>query len=405
MKFVVVILDGAAGFGIESLAGRTTLAAAQTPILDLMATQGTVGLSRTVPEGIEPSSSVACTSILGFDPIKYYVGRGAIEAAAQGIKLAPNEIAMRINTLTLEDGTMRSYAGGHIVDADSRAIVTRLGQHLNDDTFTFYPGHAYRHILVVRDHPELLDLAYTPPHDISDKSIDGQLPRGEGADLLLRLMERAHEVLKDDPTNAELLKRGSLSITDIWPFWPGAAPSGLVPFTEARAGKRAVMTSGVDLLHGLAELFGFQWLELEGVTDGLDNDFGGQLEGALAALEAGSDLAVVHVEAPDEMGHAGDVKAKITAIESIDREIMSRLLAYGKQHASEGLRVLAMPDHYTPIAIKTHEGIPVPFLIWGTGIEPNGAVAYNEEAAAETGLALDPAGYEVMDLLLTPLSS
>jgi 2,3-bisphosphoglycerate-independent phosphoglycerate mutase len=418
MKYVVVILDGAAGWPLEELGGATTLAAAQTPILDLLASQGAVGLSRTVPEGMEASSSAACTSILGFDPQANYVGRGAIEAAAQGIVLAADEVALRINTLTLEGGIMRSYAGGHIASPDSRAIVARLGAQLNDETFTFYPGHAYRHILVVKGHPELLELEFTPPHDISDQPVAGQLPRGGrggGAELLLRLMERAHEVLKDDPTNAALSERGSLSITDIWPFWPGAAPAGLRSFSEVRGGLRAAMTSGVDLLHGLAELFGFRWLELAGVTDGLDNDFIAQVEGALAALAGGgtdesgtgdgaADVAVIHVEAPDEMGHAGDIEKKIHAIECIDRDIMTRLFAYGKQQArstgGEGFRLLAMPDHYTPIATKTHEGLPVPFLLWGDGVSPNGANSYSEEAAAATGLALDPEGWRVMDMLL-----
>jgi len=354
---------------------------------------------------MEPSSSAACTSILGFDPKANYVGRGAIEAAAQGIKLAEDEVAMRLNTLTLEDGKMRSYAGGHIATPDSRAIVARLGELLNDDVFTFYPGSAYRHILVVKGHPEVLDLGYTPPHDISDKSIDGHLPRGKGDELLLRLMDRAHEALKDDPTNARLLAEEELPITDIWPFWPGAAPAGLRGFSEVRDGLRGAMTSGVDLLHGLAELFGFEWLDLPGVTDGLDNNFAGQADGALARLDDDSaDLVVIHVEAPDEMGHAGDIEKKCYAIECIDRDIMTRLFSYGRKHAldngGEGFRLLAMPDHYTPIATKTHEGEPVPFLLWGDGIEPNGATAYNEEAAGATGLALDPAGYEVMDLLL-----
>jgi len=406
MKYAVVILDGAGDWPLEELEGKTALAGAQTPIMDMMAKQGAVGVARTIPEGLEPSSNAACTSILGYDPMANNVGRGAIEAAAQGITLAPDELAMRVNTLTILDGVMASYAGGHIPTPDSRAMVARLGELLNDEVFTFYPGMAYRHILVVKGHPEILDLAYTPPHDISDKSVEGELPRGgAGAELLLRLMVAAHEALKNDPYNARIIEEGGLPITDIWPFWPGAAPANLLPFSEARGGLRGAMTSGVDLLRGLAALFGFDWLEVPGVTDGLDNDFAGQAEAGLDALESGAtDVVVIHVEAPDEMGHAGDVEKKVYAIERIDRDIMTRLFAFGKQHArsagGEGFRLLAMPDHYTPVATKTHEGEPVPFLLWGDGIEPNGASAYSEEAAAETGLVLDPAGYQVMDLLL-----
>jgi 2,3-bisphosphoglycerate-independent phosphoglycerate mutase len=322
---------------------------------------------------------------------------------------------------------MASYAGGHIATPDSRAIVARLADALNDETFTLSPGKAYRHILVVKGHPELLDVRYTPPHDISDRPVAEFLPQGPGADLLLGLMEAARPLLLADPTNARLADENRCMITDIWPFWPGTAPAGLRSFAELRGGLRAAMTSGVDLLRGLSVLFGFRFLELDGVkvTDGLDNDFAGQAEGALAALEADeADVVVIHVEAPDEMGHAGDIEAKLDAIEAIDRDIVSRLLGYGSQHggaggggegaagegggadadegvgAGEGVRILAMPDHYTPIATKTHEGIPVPFLLWGSGIEPNGAENYSEEAAAATGLTLDPDGWRVMDLLL-----
>jgi 2,3-bisphosphoglycerate-independent phosphoglycerate mutase len=356
---------------------------------------------------MEVSSNGACTSILGYDPVANFVGRGAIEAAAQGITLAPDEIAMRINTLTIQDGMMTSYAGGHISTEESTAIVQRLAEKLNDDTFTIYPGKAYRHILVVKNYAEVLELGYTPPHDISDKPIDGHTPRdesgGSGADKLLALMAAAHEVLVDDPTNAARITTGKLPITDIWPFWPGAAPSGLVPFEEAR-GMRGIMNSGVDLLRGLAVLFGLDFQEVPGVTDGLDNDFAAQADYALKALdEDGYDLAVIHVEAPDEMGHQGLTDHKIQAINHIDRDIMTRVMGYAKRNSKEnggpGVRVLAMPDHYTPIATRTHEGDPVPFIVWGDDIESNGANAYSEVEAEGTGLALDPAGYEVMDLL------
>ncbi|MCL2680379.1 MAG: 2,3-bisphosphoglycerate-independent phosphoglycerate mutase [Coriobacteriia bacterium] len=411
MKYAIVILDGAADHKLGQLNNQTALEAATTPILDLMAQQGTVGLARTVPEGMEVSSNAACTSILGYDPVANFAGRGAIEAAAQGIKLAADEVAMRINTVSILDGHMESYAGGNIKTADSHAIVTRLGEHLNDDTFTFYPGKAYRHILVVKGYPAVLDLDYTPPHDLSDMPIGiDELPRGgQGEDprRLLELMAAAHEILKDDPTNARLIAEGELPITDIWPFWPGSAPRDVQSFKDAR-GLSASMTSSVDLLRGLAVLFDINFMEVDGVTDGLDNDFGAQAEAATLAFESGdADLVVIHVEAPDEMGHQGDIVKKIHAIEMIDREIMTRLFAYAKQRAAAAgeenasdFRILAMPDHFTPIVSRTHEGDPVPFLIWGGGIDSNGAAAYSEEAAAATGLALDPDGYEVLNLLL-----
>lgn len=396
MKYIVVILDGAADWKNDELDGRTALEAASLPILDTMARQGIVGMAKTVPDGIEPSSSAACTSIVGYHPKENYVGRAAIEASAMGIKLADNEIALRINTLNIEDGIMKSYACGHITTPESRAIVERLAAELNDDTFTFYPGVAYRHILVVKDHPELLDLTYTSPHDITDKPIEGQLPRGgEGAQLLLDLMERAHELLLDDPTNKIRRAAGEMVCTDIWPFWPGSAPAQMVPFAE-KFGKTAALSSGVDLLFGIAQIFGLDQLRIKGVTDGPDNDYVAQALESLDALED-HDVVVIHIEAPDEMGHAGDAQGKVEALETIDRKVMARVMGYAK--SAGNTRVLAMPDHPTPLELKTHVNEPVPFIIWGEGIESNGAFGYTEAAAKSTELLLDP-GCQVMEVLL-----
>jgi len=390
MKHVVLICDGAAGWPLPELGGMTTLEAAETPHLDAMAAAGLVGMAQTVPPGTEPSSSAACTSILGYDPVRDAVGRGAIEAASMGIELAPDEVALRVNLVAIRDGLMASYSCGHITTEESRAIVADLQMALGDETFTFHPGVAYRHILVVRGHPGLTELAYTPPHDISDKPVAGESPRGDGAQVLLDLMERARPVLAASAANRARAARGEVAATDIWPFWPGVAPGGLAPFSE-RWGLSAAMTSGVDLLNGLAVLLGIDRLEIDGVTDGHDNDYAAQAEGALAALDD-HDLVVVHVESPDEEGHAGDVAGKVAAIEAIDREIVARLRGLRE------VRVLAMPDHPTPVALKTHVGEAVPFVLWGPGVPPSGASGFNESACS-AGMPVDP-GYEVMRLLV-----
>lgn len=395
MKYVIVILDGAAGWPLAELGERTTLEAAQTPILDRLAGEGLTGLAQTVPPGTEPSSSAACTSILGYDPVADYVGRGAIEAASMGIELADDEVALRLNTLTLADGIMRSYACGHIATEESRAIVSRLALQLDDETFRLYPGVAYRHILVVKGHPELLDVSYTPPHDISDRPVAGHLPSGPGSGLLLDLMDRARPLLALDPTNESRVKAGQLPCTDIWPFWPGVRPAGLVPFAQMR-GVSGALTSGVDLLNGLAVLTGLDRLDIAGVTGGSDNDYATQAEEALAALDD-HDLVVIHVESPDEEGHAGSVAAKLAAIEAIDAHVMTRVVAMATSRGD--VRVLAMPDHPTPIALKTHVGEPVPFIVWGEGIGASGAPGYSERAAADAGLVVDP-GRGVVDILL-----
>jgi 2,3-bisphosphoglycerate-independent phosphoglycerate mutase len=392
VKYVVIILDGAAGWPLPELGSRTTLQEASTPHLDRLATEGTVGLAQTVPDGMEPSSSAACMSILGYDPEADYVGRGAIEAASMGIELAADEVALRLNLVTIEQDIMRSYAAGHIPTEESAAIVTDLGEALDDGTYSLHPGIAYRHILVVKGHSELLETTFTPPHDISDRPVADHLPRGEGAEIALQYMEWARPVLENNGVNRCRIDEGALGVTDVWPFWPGVAPEGMVPFGQLR-GARAALTSGVDLLNGLARLTGITRLEIAGVSDGPDNDYVAQAEGALAALED-HDVVIIHVEAPDEAGHAGDVAAKISGIEAIDAHIVSRVL-----ESPHELRLLAMPDHPTPIALKTHIGEAVPFILWGPGIPSNGARSYDEAQATSTGLRLDP-GRNVMDLLL-----
>lgn len=394
MKYVVVILDGASGWPLDELGGKTCLQAANTPHLDALAASGRVGLAQTVPPGTEPSSSAACTSILGYNPVADYVGRGAIEAASMGIELAADEIALRMNTVTITDGIMTSYAAGHISTEESRAIVLDLAEALDDEQVKLYPGVAYRHICVVKGHPELLEASYTPPHDISDQPVAAHLPAGEGSELLHDLSARARKVLAANSVNSCRVAEGNLPVTDVWFFWPGSAPAGMTPFTERR-GVNAAMTSGVDLLNGLAVLFGIDRLSIAGVTDGADTDYAAQAQGALAAL-ADHDLVVIHIESPDEEGHAGNVRGKIEAIEAIDREVVSRV-----RDCSEEIRILAMPDHATPIELKTHVGEPVPFILWGPGIEPDVAVAYDQNEAARTGLVVDP-GRGVMDLLLAP---
>jgi 2,3-bisphosphoglycerate-independent phosphoglycerate mutase len=392
VKYCIVILDGASGWPIEELEGRTTLAAARTPDLDALAAVGLTGLAATVPAGMEPSSSAACTSILGYDPVADYVGRGAIEAASMGISLAPDEVALRMNLVNVTGGLMASYSCGHISTTESRAIVADLAETLTDETFRFYPGVSYRHILVAKGHPELLDTTFTPPHDITGKPVEGHMPSGPGSQVLLDLMACARLALEQSGPNISRREMDEVAATDIWPFWPGRAPQGLMPFRERR-GISAALTSGVDLLNGLAVLTGIDRLDIPGITDGPDNDYAAQAEQALRALRH-YDLVVVHVETPDEAGHAGDIAAKMAGIEAIDREVVRRARDYG-----EGLRVLCMPDHPTPIAMKTHVGEPVPFVLAGPGIAHNGASAFDEAQAAATGLMVDP-GRGVMDLLL-----
>ncbi len=391
MKYVVLIPDGAAGWPLNDRGGKTCLELARTPNLDAMAREGRTGMAITVPEGMEPSSACACMSIMGYDPAVYFTGRGPIEAKSLGLELEKGEVAFRCNLVTIEDGVMRSFNAGHITDAESRPFIELLNKSLGDERIRFHQGVGYRHILTVKDGAGYLQAMCTPPHDIPEKPIAGFLPQGPGSDFLNDLMERSTGILEDHPVNKAREERGKLPATMIWLFWGGEGISDFPPFYD-RFRLRAAMTSGVGLLEGLADLTGIKVLKIPGVTDNIDNDYAAQGDGALRALEE-RDLVFVHVEAPDESGHEALVDEKIRSIEMIDELIASKLRARGD------LRVLAMPDHPTPIAIKTHVREPVPFVLWGPGLESNGAESFSEISASRTGLFVEH-GHALMEMLV-----
>jgi 2,3-bisphosphoglycerate-independent phosphoglycerate mutase len=392
-RYVVLIMDGAAGWPLAELGGRTCLAAADTPNLDWIASRGTVGTAATVPAGMEPSSAAACMSIIGYDPRSYQMGRGAIEAASLDIEMGPDDVAFRCNLVTVIDGVMADYSAGHIPSSQSHEIVRRLKAVLDSDEVTLYPGLSYRHILKVSGHPDWADAVCTPPHDIHGKPVGDHTPKGPGAEALSMLMSESVEALAHDPLNRERLASGASPATTIWPFWPGKPPAHAPRFDELRQ-VRAALTSPVDLLNGLARIFSIDRLAIHGVTDGDDNDYAGQMEGALAALDD-HDLVFVHVESPDEAAHAGDVSRKIAAIERIDRDMVLRLI----EHSSRcPLRVLVLPDHPTPIELRTHIGEPVPFVAFGPGIAAGGSTGLDELTAAGSGLRFEAT--ELLDRLI-----
>jgi 2,3-bisphosphoglycerate-independent phosphoglycerate mutase len=392
MKYIVLIIDGAAGLPVPENGGKTSLEKAVTPNLDAMAAEGSLGLASTVPPGMEPGSAVACMSVIGYDPRIYYKGRASIEAASMGIAIGRGEAAFRCNLVTVLDGKMRDYSAGHITSGEAKAIIQTLEEKLGSDLIKFYPGVSYRHILKLKGHENALDAICTPPHDISGKPVAGYLPRGKGSGILLDLMTRSEAILKDHPVNIARKQRGQLPATTIWLFW-GSGPALDMPSFKKAYSLKAAMTSGVDLLKGLAKMSGMDILDIKGVTDGPDNDNAAQVEGALNALKK-HDLAVIHIEAPDEAGHTGDIKGKVSAIEKIDEDVVSRLRKY-----RGGLRVLIMPDHPTPISVRTHTPDPVPFLLWGNGIKANGAKRFTEAEAKRTGVFIGE-GYKIMGQLV-----
>jgi 2,3-bisphosphoglycerate-independent phosphoglycerate mutase len=393
MKYCVLIIDGAAGLPLLERSGKTSLELAHIPNLDGLAREGLVGLCRTVPRGMEPSSACACMSVLGYDPRVYYRGRSAIEARSMGVTIGDGEVTFRCNLVAVRDGRMWDYSSGHISAAEAGELISALNQSLGNNNIGFYPGVSYRHILKLKGVEATLEASCTPPHDIPGRPIAEFLPRGPGSELLRDLMKRSQAVLKDHPVNARRRERGEVPATMIWLFWGSGRVPEMPPFRQVY-GLRAALTSGVDLLRGLGKMMGMDILAIPGVTDGLDNDGSAQVAGALAALED-HDLVAVHVEAPDEAAHAGSADDKIAAIENIDREVVGELRAW----KGDSLRVLVMPDHPTPIAARTHSPEPVPFVLWGPGFKANGAQGFTEAEAQERNLLLDP-GYSIMSRLV-----
>jgi 2,3-bisphosphoglycerate-independent phosphoglycerate mutase len=287
---------------------------------------------------------------------------------------------------------MSDYSAGHIGDREAHALIEALNKGLGSEAIRFYPGVSYRHICKIEGHTDTLQAACTPPHDIPNKPIADYLPHGTGSDLLRDLMARSMDVLRDHPVNKAREARGEPPATMVWLFW-GSGEIPRLPSFKKVYGLSAAMTSGVDLLRGLAKMAGIKNLDIPGVTDGMGNDFTAQVSGALNTLD-NYDLVVIHIEAPDEAAHGGHIDDKIKAIERVDKEMMGRILAYKK----DSLRVLALPDHATPIEVRTHVADPVPFLLWGSGFESAGTGAFSEKEAKSAGIFIKD-GYTIMSKL------
>ncbi len=393
MKYCVLIIDGAAGRPLAERGGKTSLELAHTPNLDAMAQEGTVGLVRTVPAGMEPSSTCACMSLLGYDPRQHHLGRAAIEARSMGVNIEEGEVVFRCSLVAVRDGRMWDHSAGHISSSEARELISALEKGLGGGGVHFYPGVSYRHICKLKGQEDTLEAACTPAHDIPDRPVREFLPKGPGSGLLRDLMQRSEAVLRDHPVNVKRRSQGRLPATMIWLFW-GSRRAPDIPAFRQVYGLSAAVTSGVDVIRGMAQVMGMGVLDIAGVSDGPDSDLGAQGAGALAALDE-YDLVVVHIEAPDEAGHAGSIDDKVAAIQRVDGEMAAQLRSW----RGEPLRVLVMPDHPTPIEVRTHTPDPVPFVLWGQGFSANGAGRFTEPEAEKTGLFIDP-GYNIMSRLI-----
>lgn len=394
MKYVILLGDGMADYPLPELQGKTPLQAAHTPHMDRIAAEGTLGLIDTIPAGLTPGSDVANLSVLGYDPTVYHTGRGPLEAASMGVELTLDDVAFRCNLVTLGETTetvMEDFTAGHISSEEARRIVEDLGAELGSPETTFYPGVGYRHLMVYRGGPALLET--TPPHDITGRPIAGRLPKGEGSDQIRRLMEHSRVILKNHPVNRDRAAQGKKTADSIWLWGEGRAPA-MKPLT-ARYGIRGGIISAVDLLKGIGVYAGLEVVPVEGATGYTDTNYRGKAEGALAFLKDG-DFVFLHVEAPDEMGHEGNIEGKIRAIEDFDREVVGTTLA---GLASLGdFRVMILSDHPTPIELKTHSSDPSPFAILSSvdGENAGKGGSYNEASAGDTGIVVSP-GHLLMD--------
>jgi len=396
MKYCVLIIDGGSGWPIADRGGRTCLELAHTPHLDAMAKSGIVGLVRNIPEGVEASSACACMSVLGYDPRVHYRGRSAVEAEGMRIPMTEGDVVFRCNLVTVRSGKMWSYSCGLIGTGEARLLIDSLDETLGGDGVQFFPGVSYRHICRIRGREDALLASCTPPHDIPNRAISGFLPHGPGSDLLRDLMTRSAHVLRDHPVNAERTARGDMPANMAWLFWGSARLPALPSFKEA-CGLDAALTSGVDVMRGLAHMIGMQVLDIPGVTGGPDNDYAAQAIGALEVLKK-HDMVVIHIEATDDAAHAGRADEKIEAIEAVDREIAGRLLGW----SNGDLRVLVLPDHATPVQVQTHVDDPVPFVLWGPGFSPGGSHGdgrFTEAAARGTGVFIHE-GHGIMGRLV-----
>ncbi len=400
MKYAIIIPDGCADEPQEKLAGRTPLEAAHTPEMDAIAASGRVARASHVPADLPPGSDTANLSLLGYDPHRYYTGRAPLEAAAQNIELAADDWAIRCNLVTIEDQTMRSFTAGQISTEEAKELLASISQHLADERLEFRPGVSYRNLLIYRSgqHPAPFsrDTCTTPPHDLTDKSVIDDYPRGPGSDLLNEIMSRSVEVFADHPVNVRRRREGKPPATNVWLWGLGRAPT-LPSFAELH-GKQGAMITAVDLLRGLATLLGWRRIEVPGATGYLDTDYAAKGRYAVNALrDAQTDLVCVHIEATDEASHEGDLDAKIAALEAIDREIVGPVHAALREQGD--YRILVSPDHPTPLRTKTHSHGWVPAAMCGTGIAADKSAAYHETAADASDLAFDE-GWRLMSFFL-----
>ncbi len=398
MKYVVILGDGMADEPREELGGKTPLAYAKTPMLDELAVKSEIGMAKTIPDGMKPGSDTANLAVMGYDPKRYYTGRSPLEALSIGVQMRDTDVAIRCNLVTLSDDDL-PYAEKTIIDHSSDEISTEdadvllkaVKEAFEDETYQFYTGTSYRHLLIWNC-GRVVEL--TPPHDVLGRVIGEYLPEEEG---LRRMMEKSYEVLNHHPLNEERAKKGLHKANSIW-FWGAGTKPCVTSFCE-KTGLTGTMISAVDLLKGIAVGAGMETAQVPGANGGLHTNYEGKAQAALKAmLDGGSDFAYIHLEGPDEMGHQGKCDDKVLSIEYLDSRIV-KPVCEGLRAAGEDFRLLVMPDHPTPVRLRTHTDAPVPYMLYDSRKNLGTGLLYNEEDAPKSGIMIVE-GYTLMDRLL-----
>jgi len=386
-------MDGAADEPLAELEGKTPLEAAHIPHTDWIATNGRQGMVQTVPSGFSPGSDVALMSVLGYDPKDYHTGRAPLEAAANDIKTEETDWIFRCNLVTVADGIMLDHSAGHIDTVQGAKLIEDLNAQIGNDEIRFYPGVGYRHIMVYSGELDF-DIKLTPPHDILDEPVAKHLPKGKSGKHLCEILDKATEVLAVHAVNQVRTDLGENQANRIWLWGQGKRPR--FDSFQKRFGVSGSIVAAVDLLRGIGKLAKMKIVEVEGATGYLDTNYEGKGQAAIQSL-AEHDLVFVHVEAPDEAGHGALVKEKIKAIEQIDQHITGPLLKWLQKR--QQWRIMVLPDHPTPIRLRTHSDKPVPMVLAGSGISNKNERTYNEENARQSGFHIDR-GHELMDYFL-----
>lgn len=399
MKYMIILGDGMSDEPIAQLEGRTPLEAAHTPVLDRLAGMSQLGIAHTIPQGMKPGSDTANLAVLGYDPKQYYTGRSPLEALSIGVDMKDTDVALRCNFVTLSEEADVPYHARTILDHSSDEISTQecavlldaVREVFENDTYRFYVGTSYRHLLVWQE-GAVVEL--TPPHDVLEQVIGTYLPQ----DAVLRdMMEKSFAILNNHPVNLARARRGLRKANSCW-FWGAGTRPALSNFTE-KTGKKGAMISAVDLLKGIAVGAGMQVITVEGATGGLETNYEGKAMAAVDALTQGDcDFVYIHVEAPDEMGHQGSVEKKVKAIEELDKRVIGVVCEQMEQRGVD-FRLLVMPDHPTPVRVRTHTADPVPFMLYDSRVSQGSGLTYSEKNAISTGVVVEE-GFRTIERLL-----